>query len=212
MSMSFLRILCWIMPVIALSGCVKMQQPMPKVRYYTLEYSAPSFDRSTSLPLVVELEPFGARAQYNTNRMVYRDGPFRRDAYLYAKWRDTPGDMVTYFLGRDLKASRLFSAVVTEPMGVYPPYIIKGRVDDFFEWNGKESWSAVLSLDVTLISRSGAGGERILLQKSYQVEEPCERKNPQGLAEAMSRAMSEVSRRMILDIHDQLTGVKSTHE
>jgi len=44
-------------------------------------------------------------------------------------------------------------------------------------------------------------GEKILFQKTYREETKCKRKNPRALAEAMSRAMSEISEQIIKDIY-----------
>lgn len=197
--------LCLLAALGGTTACAGLDRPMPKIEYYTLEYDPPRFDGLAPIPAVIELEPLNARAQYSSNRIIYRDGPFRRDAYVYARWRDDPGDLVGYFLGRDLKASRLFEAILTEPTGVAAPYRIKGTVDDFFEWDGKDSRFAVFAVNVTLVGRSRGGGEDLLLQKTYRYEQKLTGKAPQGVAEAMSKAMSTASESMIRDIYDRLS-------
>ena len=42
------------------------------------------------------------------------------------------------------------------------------------------------------------------MQKHYQTREPCDRKNPLAVAEAMSRAMARTSQQIISDLHSHL--------
>jgi hypothetical protein len=50
--------------------------------------------------------------------------------------------------------------------------------------------------------------KRILFQKSYGSKKACKHKNPKSLAEAMSRAMKEISGEIIRDIHSCLKAAK----
>jgi hypothetical protein len=44
--------------------------------------------------------------------------------------------------------------------------------------------------------------QRVVFQKNYQVLEPLAEKTPQGLAQGMSRAMEQVSARIINDTYE----------
>ncbi|MDZ7695422.1 MAG: hypothetical protein U5R49_00365 [Deltaproteobacteria bacterium] len=48
--------------------------------------------------------------------------------------------------------------------------------------------------------------KRILFQKTYQGKTACSEKNPQGLAQAMSVAMKQISQEIILDVYEAVKG------
>ena len=96
----------------------------------------------------------------------------------------------------------LFKAV----FGINSPsassHVIEGSVDDFFERDRENLREAVLSISITLMKENEPDvSKRILLQKQYSAQSLCEKRNPQSLAEAMSRAMSKVSEMIITDIY-----------
>jgi cholesterol transport system auxiliary component len=190
-----------------LGGCTTINRPYQQIDYYTLEYDAPGFSNLKTLPLVIRVGRFQAAPVYNTNRMIYRQRPFTRDAYVYHLWRANPGDLVSYFLARDFQHSLVFKAVVDQNAGLVSSHIVQGMVDEFYEHDGKDAWEAVLSVSITLTANNDQGnGQTILFQKSYGVRKACRQKNPRALAEAMSSAMASMSEMIITDIYHFLAG------
>ena len=191
-------------------GCVKAKHPGHQIEYYTLEYEPPSSTDLEPLPYVVRIERFGVAPNYNTSRIIYREGSFRRKAYIYKRWRSNPGELVTYFLRRDIKDSGLFRAALPHDSRFPSSFVIEGSVDEFFEWDTTTVWTAVLTLSITLMAEAEPDiSKRILLQKTYQVKEACRSKNPAALAEAMSRAMARVSGEIIKDLYARIKEVDS---
>ena len=185
-----------------LAGCMNLKQPVNKINYYTLESRPPKISGLKPLSHVIKLEHFTASPTYNTRRIIYRDQSFKRDSYVYCRWRANPGALVTHILNRDIRHSHLFKAILTSDSRFASSYMLEGTVDEFFEWDMEETWKAVLSLSITLMDENKIdAGEKILFQKTYREEAPCKRKNPRALAEAMSRAMSEISKQIIKDIY-----------
>ena len=75
-------------------------------------------------------------------------------------------------------------------------------MDEFFECDTEERWEAVLSVSIIFMEENKPGSnKKILFQKRYQAREPCDKKNPRALAEAMSRAMAAVSREIIESLY-----------
>lgn len=188
------------------AGCANFKQPRNRVQHYTLEYASPEITDLAPLPVSLKVERFSVASAYNTNRIIYRDGSFKRDEYFYHKWRTNPGDMVTDFLRRDLRNSQLFKVVL--PYGSDFPYscVIEGSVDEFVEWDAPEGWKAVLTVTIALMAANEPDvSRRILLQKTYHAEKPFTEKTPEGLAQAMSMAMGDVSASVIRDIYSVLS-------
>ena len=188
--------------LLIIGGCIDLKQPKNKIQYYTLEYSSPSITGLKPLPVTLKVERFSVTPAYNTNRIIYGNQSFKRDEYFYYKWRSNPADLVTYFLSRDIRESGLFRAVLPQGSGFPFSYLLEGSVDEFFELDVIESWNAVLSLTITLMAANEPDvSKSVLFQKSYSVKKACKHKNPQGLAQAMSLAMGEISKEVIKDIY-----------
>ena len=173
-----------------------------KISYYTLEYDPPETANLKSLPFVIYIERFNVAPLYDSNRIIYSQKKFKRNAYIYHKWMANPGDLVSYYLTRDIKRSSLFSTAFSSNSNYSSTHIINGTVDEFFEQDDDKVWKAVLSINITLMSKDEPGiSKSVLMQKRYSAIEPCNRKNPQALAEAMSKAMANISDRIIKDVY-----------
>lgn len=179
-------------------ACTGFKQPGHKIDYYTLEYEPPQVQGVRSLPLVLRVERFSVSPLYNTHQIIYRDRPFKRDAYPYEKWRAAPGDLVAYYLTRDFKQVGLFKAVAPTDSRVEPSLILEGTVDEFYEWDSEDGWKAVLTVSTVLLAHPEPDvSKRILFQKTFRAVKPCKAKNLTSFSEAMSRAMAEVSEQVI---------------
>ncbi|MBI3813560.1 MAG: membrane integrity-associated transporter subunit PqiC [Nitrospinae bacterium] len=188
-----------------LIACINLKNPGDKVEFYTLEYNPPVISDLKPLSHIIRLDRFSVSPIYNTDRIIYRDGSFKRDTYFYHKWRANPGDLVTYFLARDIRASGLFSAVIENDSKLPSSYLVEGSVDEFYERDAEDKWEAVLSIGITLMAeREPDISKRVIFQKTYRVAEPCSQKNPRALIEAMSTAMSKISSDIIKDIYHSL--------
>ncbi|MBN1103452.1 MAG: membrane integrity-associated transporter subunit PqiC [Deltaproteobacteria bacterium] len=191
--------------ILFLASCTSMRQPSPRIDYYTLEYAPPLAGERKPVHRVIKVARFSAAPLYSTAQIIYRDRPFKREAYTYHRWRSTPADLVTYFLSRDLKQSGLFKAVLPHDSGQSSDFIIDGSVDEFLEWDQEDSWEAALTFSVTLMAANEPDiSRRVLFQKTYQGRSPCRQKNPRALAEAMSEAMAGLSAKVIADVYEAL--------
>lgn len=196
----FLMVLC-----IALPSCLQLKQPSLRINYYTLEYDPPRMGPLEPLPLIIKMNRFGAAPEYSTRHMIYRDDSFKRQSYVYHKWRANPGDLVGSFLARDMRRSGLFRAVLPEGSGFAASHRVEGALEEFFEQDLETGWKAVLALTITLmVEQEPDVSKRVIFQKTYQGTETCTKKTPRDLAEAMSSAMAGISRQITKDIYDSL--------
>jgi cholesterol transport system auxiliary component len=190
---------------LSLAACLKLKQPKNKIEYYTLEYDPPVVENHHPLPQVIRVQQFSVSPVYNSNRIIYRDKSYKRQAYSYHRWRANPARFVTYYLSRDLKESGLFKAVLPGDSRIAPAYLVEGSVDDFLERDGENAWEAVLSVSIVFMDEKQTDiSQKILFQKTYHASKPCKQKNPRALAKAMSLAMSEISSNIIHDLYNYL--------
>ena len=194
---------------LTITACLKLKQPRNEIAYYTLEYDPPDVAARRPLPYVIRVNPFAVSPVYNTNRIIYRDKSFKRQAYAYYKWRANPAELIAYFLRRDMEKCGLFKAVLPRDSSFPPTYLLEGTVQEFLEADRENTWEAVLSISIALIDeREPDISQKILLQKNYHASKPCQKQNPQALAAALSQAMSQVSDEIINDTYNVLADRK----
>lgn len=198
-------LMLWLCLTLPLAACLNLKQPQNKIEYYILEYDPPVAANRPALPDVIRVLQFSVSPIYNSNRIIYRDKSYKRQAYSYYKWRANPAQLVTYFLSRDLKESGMFKAVLPGDSRVAPAYLVEGTVDEFLEVAGNENWEAALAVSIVLMDESQTDiSQKVLFQKTYRTRKPCEQKHPRALAAAMSLAMSEISLSIIDDLFNNL--------
>jgi ABC-type uncharacterized transport system auxiliary subunit len=188
-----------------LSGCLGGTGKTPFVRQYVLEYPPPQGGARPAVEAMVRVERFSADRMFMGPAMLYRQGPFLRDAYPAQRWRVEPGDMVTEFLRRDLREAGLFRAVLSDREAEEVRYSLTGGVEEFLESGETGNRKAILTATITLLdlSRKETAG-LVVFQKTYRLEAAVAGEGAAGLAAAMSLAMSDLSRRVIADIASAL--------
>lgn len=190
---------------ILFGACIDLKQPVNKIEYLTLEYPTPQIHDLKPLPHVIQMDRFMVAPTYNTSQIIYRDRSFKRNAYVYHRWQSNPGALITALINRDIKDSNLFKAVLNPGSRFSSSFMIEGTVDEFFEWDTIENWKSILSLSIILIEKNQIDiSNKVLFQKTYRKSEICDQKKPEAVAEAMSRALSKISKEMIKDIYDCL--------
>ena len=186
--------------VACLAGCGK---PPMLVNQYILEYPAPVVAGRAKTSEALKVELFSVDQAFNTTSMVYQPQAFQSQVYNYSRWRANPGNLVTDFLIRDLRESGLFKAVFgSTGTGKYR-FRLEGGVAEFQELDAAGGWQASLALTVTLLdTQQEELPQRVVFQKNYRALEPMPEKTPQGLAQAMSRALEQVSARILTDTYE----------
>jgi len=190
--------------LIFFAGCtIPRRTPGRFVEQYTLEYSSPHFEGYPPLDTSIRVSRFSVVWAYHGSSMVYRSDPYKRDVYRYHRWRTNPGDMVSDYLLRDLRAASLFKGVFSYRERGEARFILEGEVMEFLEVSDKGSRKASLVVGITLLDTKEMGvPERVLLQETLSAREPIVDPSPSGLAAAMSRAMEKISSKMIGHVYE----------
>jgi ABC-type uncharacterized transport system auxiliary subunit len=188
-----------------LAGCLGGTASPPLVRQYSLEYLPPRVENVSRSEALLKVGRFSVDRLYMGPAMLFSAGPFRRDAYHEQRWRVAPGDMVTDFLKRDLRHAGLFRAVLSTRDAEETRYVLEGGVEEFLEVDDGKSRKALLVAVVALLDLSTRDvSSRVVFQKTYRCETLFAQEGATGFAEAMSRAMSQLSRQVITDIDSAL--------
>jgi ABC-type uncharacterized transport system auxiliary subunit len=182
------------------------------VRQYALDYAPAAQQAIVTLPDSIAVAPFTSAQLYRGTAMIYQEEQFRRDQYLYNRWRVNPADMVTDCLTRDLRSAGLFRGVFNYRNAESCRYLLAGSIEEFEELTGKHGRQAVLSLNITLLDTSRQEfTDRLLFQKNYRVAEPIDGDAPVGLAKGMSQALEKVSVLLQSDIYQAVQASREQH-
>lgn len=193
--------------LVMLTACAGSRADKPTY-YYTLDYTPPAPITHSQLPYVLRVDRFAATPPFHTQRIIYADKGLHRNAYAHFQWIAAPGEMLAFFLGRDLRSSEAFKAVLPPDATVLPSHTIKGWVETFLEEDFTSQGQAAIKLSITLMdARETDVSRRVIFQKSYAAKRECTAKTPAALAEAMSEAAAQVSAQMVHDIYDALAGI-----
>ncbi len=185
------------------AGCATGSRPQDKISFYILEYPTPAISTNQRIPAALMVKRFSVAPAYNSTKMIFRDGPFRRDEYVFHRWRVNPGDMASGFIGRDLMESGLFRAILSSESEGAADFVLTGSVDEFLEIDEEETWKASLGITVTLSAEKEKDITRkIVFQKTYKSEKILEKKRPAAFVAAMSEAMARISGELIADIYE----------
>ena len=192
-----------------LAACAGSKTDKPTY-YYTLDYPSPAPKESLKLPHVLRVDRFAATPPFHTQRIIYADKGLHRNAYAHFQWIAAPGEMLAFFLGRDLRSSEAFKAVLSPDATVLPSHIIKGWVETFLEEDFTSRGQASLKLSITLMdARETDVSRRVIFQKSYAAKRECAAMTPAALAVAMSEAAAQISTQMVQDIYDALSDIQN---
>ena len=194
-----------ILLIIGLAGCLRGTAPPPLIFQYVIEYPPPGGENISRTEALLKVERFTVDRIYAGPSMLFRKGPFQREAYHERRWRISPGDMVTDFLRRDIRHANLFRAVLSARDTEDSRFVLEGGVEEFLEVIEGKSRKALLVAMVTLLDLSSPEADRrVVFQKTYRCEASFTQDGGAGFAEAMSRAMSQFSTRVIADIGQAL--------
>lgn len=160
---------------------------VPETRYYALAAPAPTTTRATSVDVAVE--PLSTEPGYDDERIVYRQNPYRLDYYQYHRWSAPPGNVVGGYLAQALDATGKFRTVTRETSD-RTKLVIGGRVLAIEEIDASTTaWKGHIVIELTATDHKT--GEVVWSQK-FDETQPLTKQSPEGLAEAVSTAMSRI--------------------
>ncbi len=186
----------------ALAGCLG-SRPAITVEQYSLGYKSPAFPGLAPLAEGIKVARFSTTQEIAGTDIVLQSGPYQRQVLDYQRWRVSPADQVTDFLARDLRASGLFSLVLTYHDASSVRFKLEGALERFHQVDTPQGPAAVINLNLTLLDiRERELPRRLVFQREYAMEVPLNQGGAEALAQGLSRAMAQVSARVIADLRE----------
>lgn len=206
------RFLFCLLAILLVTGCGSGRSAYV-VKQFLPEYDPPARAGQSKTSEAIRVEPFSSARAFASTAMFFRPSPHELGSYSRERWRVMPGDMVTDFLSRDLRASGSFKAVLGHEDPGEGRYLVTGTVEEFLEVDGTSGTAARLSADVTLMDVTQREmTRRVIFQRTYTVEEAMKEKSARALAESMSRSLKKFTGQVITDIHREVGSVKGEKE
>ncbi len=179
---------------ITVAGC-SLTTPQPAIHHYALALQLPAPASSTGKTSLV-IRPLTARDPYDQERMVYRTSPYAFDLYHAHRWASSPAEQVTHWTRRYLQTTGLFSQVFPTTDS-NADVVLGGVIRQCEELDHEATWEAALSIDFWL---TRPNEQAPFWFQSYAVTKAAGRRNPEAIAEAMSRGLADILQRLTTDI------------
>jgi ABC-type uncharacterized transport system auxiliary subunit len=172
------------------------------VEQYALDYQAPAFPGRAPLAAGIKVARFSSAQEIAGTDMLIQPGPYQRQVWDYQRWRVSPADQVGDFLARDLRASGLFSLVLSHHDPSAVRFKLEGALERFQLSQSAHGPAAVLEISLTLLDiRERELPRRLIFQRGYAVEVPLAQPAPLDLAQGLSRALAQLSAKIVADLH-----------
>ena len=185
--MRMFRRACQAGSVVLALGLAACSSKTPDTRFYQL--AAPQQRAPSAGDVTLVVEPLTTDPAYDDERIVYRSNPYRLDYYHYHRWSAAPGMMIGNYLEEALERSGRFRAVKRE-LSEDAPVVLGGRVVAIEEVDrSRTQWHGRLVIELTL---TDAKSSRVLWSEQFEETEPLRAQTPEGLARALSVAMSRI--------------------
>ena len=185
-----------------LTGCLPGAKPPYLIEQNVLDYKTPLMGTIVAFNQTIRIERFSVAQAYNSTAMIYKPSPYKIAAYDGDRWRVNPGDMISDFLLRDVRRAGLFQGVFSYRDGENTRFVLEGGLEEFLEIDEQDAGKAVIGLTVTLLdSQAKEITQRIVFQKHYTAEEVMSEQNASALTLCMSKAMAQISERILKDIY-----------
>jgi ABC-type uncharacterized transport system auxiliary subunit len=190
--------------VLALTACAGK---VPATRYYQL--ATPSTPAPSNSGVALVVETLDTDNAYDDERMVYRLTPYRLDYYNYHRWSAPPGTLVGNFLEAAFESSGRFRTVSRELIP-QAPVILGGRVLALEEVDkSKTSWVGHVVIELRL---TDATTGEVLWSQQFEENEPVKEQTPEGLAQALSKALDRIARNALPFIADHAVQVGKAND
>ncbi|NIR52506.1 hypothetical protein GWO43_28330 [candidate division KSB1 bacterium] len=188
--------------------CVLGCGGVPPTYYYRIgldDHRVEEQNNSTFIPVTLGIAQCTTDILYESDKIVYRDSPYEVQFYHYRRWIAPPKKLVTEKIFEQFRSSGYFRKVVSLPAKVELDYILKGRIEAFEEWDERNSWYGLVSVDFKL---QNPKTREIVWEKTFSERTPAQKKEPVEVVKAISQSLYKVIGNALDEIKHNLRDYK----
>jgi len=189
------RLIALFLTAVVLAGCSALPSKPARQTMYDFgpQVAEPTGAVSTRAALVLpELEVSGI---LETPALLYRLGyedPNQLRSYAFARWSAPPGQLLRQrlrdVLARDRAVLDSAAGAALTRRGGTPPPVLRVELEEFSQlFQSPTTSQGVVRLRCTLLENTG-GGERLVAQRSFNVERPAPSADAPGGVRALAAA------------------------
>lgn len=189
--------------VLALAGCQALpDKPTEQTMYdFGPVATVPAAGAATGLPL--QLPDVQVTGILETSALLYRlayEDVNRLRPYAFARWSAEPGELLRQrlrdVLGRDRPVLDSAASAALTRRGATPPPVLRVELEEFSQvFDSPAASRGVVRVRCTLLESTG-GGERLVAQRSFQVERPAPTPDAAGGVRAMAAASDALAQEL----------------
>ena len=183
--------------VLALGGCAVATPPPDNFH----RLSSPTEVTTLAKPLngTIEVTRPSAEGLAADRALVYsyRDQPNSVQRYGYELWSEPPAALVQQQVIECLRTAKAARMVVSADLGAVPDYTVKGRVHRFEQVVAGQAAVALVEAELAV---TRLRDDRILLLKTYRVEQPAADIGVPAAVRAFDQALAQVCRAFAADL------------
>jgi len=172
--------------------------PAPVDHYYQIDAGVPDAPAALKRQGILQVDRLRTDALLGERQLLYKE---RADAseirqHPYQRWTDPPAILIQTELVAFLTAAGAADTVMAATARVKPDYLVSGRILEF-ERVLKPEVRAVVEIQ---LSATSAGGEEILVNRSYREERAAANSSIAASAVAFSEALHAIFERFLADL------------
>ena len=183
--------------LLTLSSCAS--GPAPTDHYYRIEAGIPDAPAAKKLSGNLQVDRLRADALTGERQILYQETTDSLEVhrYPYHRWSDAPAILLQVELVAFLDAAAAADSVTPATTRVKPDYLVSGRIRSFERVLQPDSRAAV---EIQLVVTS-AGGDEILVNRSYREERPAADSTMEASVVAFSEAVHAIFERFLADLN-----------
>jgi cholesterol transport system auxiliary component len=179
----------------ALAGCQALPEKPARQTMYDFGPAAPAAASDPSSRGALVLPEVEVSGILETPALLYRlgyDDPHQLRPYAFARWSAPPGQLLRQrlrdVLARDRAVLDAAAAAALARRGATPPPVLRVELEEFSQlFDAPGNSKGVLRLRCTLLENT-SGGERLVAQRSFDVQRPAPSADAAGGVRALTAA------------------------
>ncbi len=188
----FLLLFIWILVLLNMVGCAKLERNYPVRNYYILSVADKNPNKSPVYGNTLEVDRLQISPSFSGREFVYRKGDSSYESDFYNQFFRAPVLLITDETRKWFLESGPFKNVVNSNVDVDANFTLQGNVTELYgDFRTAVSPKAVLRMQF-LLTDDSSSNPKIIFQNNYRKEIPLETNSPESLVKGWNEALKQI--------------------